>query len=30
LKDMKAHKAMPDTLLAKSWLIFHKKWLSYE
>jgi hypothetical protein len=30
LKDMKAHKAMSDTLLAKSWDIFHKNWLNYE
>lgn len=30
LKDMKAHKAESETLLAKSWEIFFKKWLSYE
>ena len=30
LKDMKAHKADPETLLAKSWEIFFKKWLNYE
>jgi hypothetical protein len=30
LKDMKAHKASPETLLAKSWGIFFKKWLNYE
>jgi len=30
LKDMKAHKASSETLLAKSWLIFYKKWSDYE
>ena len=30
LKDMKAHKALPDTLLAKSWQLFLSKWLKYE
>lgn len=30
LKDMKAHKALSDTLLAKSWNIFFKKWMNYE
>ena len=30
LKDMKAHKAMHDTLLAKSWKYFQSKWLKYE
>lgn len=30
LKDMKAHKANNETLLAKSWNIFLKKWLTYE
>ena len=30
LKDIKAHKAEPETLLAKSWDIFFKKWLNYE
>lgn len=30
LKDMKAHKALPDTFLAKSWSIFFNKWLKYE
>lgn len=30
LKDMKAHKALSDTLLAKSWDIFLKKWMNYE
>jgi len=30
LKDMKAHKALSGTLLAKSLEIFHKKWLNYE
>jgi hypothetical protein len=30
LKGMKAHKAEPETLLAKSWEIFFKKWLNYE
>jgi len=30
LKDMKAHKATCDSLLAKSWDIFYKKWLNYE
>lgn len=30
LKDMKAYKAAPDSLLAKSWEIFYKNWLNYE
>ena len=30
LKGMKAHKADPETRLAKSWEIFLKKWLNYE
>jgi hypothetical protein len=30
LKDMKAHKAIPETFLAKSWDIFLKKWMNYE
>lgn len=30
LKDMKAHKATSNTLLAKSWNIFIKKWMNYE
>ena len=30
LKDLKAHKAFPDTLLYKSWQIFYSKWLKYE
>ena len=32
LKDMKAHKALPqeETFLAKSWKIFIDKWLNYE
>lgn len=30
LKDMKAHKANNETLLAKSWNIFLKKWMKYE
>jgi LAGLIDADG endonuclease len=30
LKDMKAHKALPETFLAKSWVIFFNKWLNYE
>jgi hypothetical protein len=30
LKDMKAHKITADSLLAKSWDIFYKKWLNYE
>jgi hypothetical protein len=30
LKNMKAHKALSDTLLAKSWDIFIKKWMNYE
>lgn len=29
LKDLKAHKAMPDTNLAKSWNYFYNKWLLY-
>ena len=30
LKSMKAHKADSETLLAKSWVIFFKKWMNYE
>jgi hypothetical protein len=30
LKDMKAHKASSDALLAKSLDIFLKKWINYE
>jgi hypothetical protein len=30
LKDIKAHQALPETFLAKSWYSFHKKWLNYE
>lgn len=30
LKDMKAHKAISDTLLAKNWEIFYQNWLNYE
>ena len=30
LKSLKAHQAIPDTYLAKSWEIFFRKWLSYE
>jgi len=30
LKDLKAHKALPSTLLKKSWKIFHNKWFKYE
>ena len=30
LKDMKAHQALPDSFLAKSWNYFYQKWLSYE
>ena len=30
LKDLKADKALPDTLLAKSWKYFQSKWLKYE
>ena len=30
LKDMKAHKISDDSLLAKSWVLFYKKWLNYE
>jgi Cytochrome C and Quinol oxidase polypeptide I/LAGLIDADG endonuclease len=30
LKDLKAHKALPDTFLDKSWQYFYKKWLKYE
>jgi hypothetical protein len=30
LKSMKAHIAFPETLLAKSWIIFYNKWLNYE
>jgi hypothetical protein len=27
---MKAHQALPDSFLAKSWNYFYQKWLSYE
>jgi hypothetical protein len=30
LKDLKAHKAMPETCLSKSWQYFFTKWLNYE
>ena len=30
LKDLKAHKALPDTFLEKSWKYFNNKWLKYE
>lgn len=30
LKNMKAHEALPDTCLGKSWVVFYKKWLNYE
>ena len=30
LKGLKAHKASPDTFLAKSWEIFLNKWMNYE
>jgi hypothetical protein len=30
LKDLKANKALPDTLLYKSWQYFNIKWLKYE
>jgi hypothetical protein len=30
LKDLGAHKAMPDTLIYRSWEYFYKKWLNYE
>lgn len=30
LKDLKAHKALPKSQLAKSWKIFYNKWLKYE
>ena len=30
LKSMKAHKALSETLLSKSWIIFYNKWLNYE
>ena len=30
LKDMKAHRSLPDTLLSKSWDIFIKNWKNYE
>ena len=30
LKDLKAHKALPGTLLEKSWKYFQTKWLKYE
>ena len=29
-KDLKAHKALPETYIAKGWNIFMKKWLNYE
>lgn len=30
LKDLKAHKALPESLLGKSWNYFYDKWLKYE
>jgi len=30
LKSMKAHQASSETFLAKSWVIFYKKWINYE
>ena len=30
LKDLNAHKALPDTFLYKSWQYFNTKWLKYE
>jgi ubiquinol-cytochrome c reductase cytochrome b subunit len=30
LKDLKAHKALPESNLAKSWNYFYTKWLKYE
>ena len=30
LKDLKAHKALPDTIFYKSWNYFYNKWLKYE
>src|ERR1700741_3516744 len=30
LKDLKAHKALPNTFLYKSWQYFYTKWLNYE
>ena len=30
LKDLNAHKALPDTFLYKSWQYFNRKWLKYE
>jgi hypothetical protein len=30
LKSMKAHQALPETFLEKSWTIFFKKWINYE
>ena len=30
LKDLKAHKALPGTLLYKSWQYFYTRWLKYE
>jgi len=30
LKNMKAHIAIPETFLAKSWIIYLKKWMNYE
>lgn len=30
LKDLKAHKALPETFVYKSWQYFYNKWLKYE
>lgn len=30
LKDLKAHKALPESLLYKTWQYFYTKWLKYE
>jgi hypothetical protein len=30
LNDLGAHKALPDTLIYRSWQYFYKKWLNYE
>lgn len=30
LKDLGAHKAIPDSLTYRSWQYFYKKWLNYE
>ena len=30
LKDLKAHKALPESILGKSWNYFYNKWLKYE